>query len=162
MHASEHHGLLDFSGSQLRDSPEVCPPCLPLRFFAMIVHVYLPSGKSCSVELLPESSCRELKAKAQRRFGRFLRLTFRRQQLDPSTSLSTAGVRDGDAIDAVVQRVELAFTRGAFALSVEGTALAWGNPEHGGLPQIQFARIRQIQATEKAFAAILDDGSVEI
>ena len=86
------------------------------------VHVSLPSGRSCPVGL-KESRIRE-KVEAQRRFKRrFLRLAFRGQQLDAST-LSEAGLRDGDSVDAIVQFPRLASTARDFALhAVGGTAL---------------------------------------
>ena len=133
---------------------------------AMQVHVYLPSGKSCSVSLpSPDSSVRALKTEAQKQLNRrFLRLAFAGQQLDPSSTLHEAGVRDGDGIDAIVLPVKIASTERAFALFVTGgSALTWGYPGYGGdSSQVRekLARVQQIQATREAFAAILDDGSV--
>ena len=136
-----------------------------LSLCAMQVHVYLPSGKSCSIALVPELSVRELKAEAQQQFNRrFLRLVFEGQQLDPSNTLSEVGVRDGDSIDAIVQPLKLTSTYRAFALHVAGgKALTWGSPHFGSdSSQVseQLLRVRQIQATDEAFAAIVDDGSV--
>ncbi|CAJ1363519.1 unnamed protein product [Effrenium voratum] len=131
----------------------------------MEVYVYLPSGKSCSFVLPPETRIREVKAEAQRQFKcRFLRLAFAGQQLDLSSTLRDLGVQNGDHIDAVVQPVKLASNDSAFAFFVGGCmAFAWGNPDYGGDSspvQEQLVRAQQIQATGLAFAAILDDGSV--
>ena len=134
--------------------------------FAMQVHVYLPSGKSCSVSLpSPESSVHELKAAAQQEFKRrFLRLAFKAQQLELSSSLSEAGVENGDHIDAFVQPVKLASTNHDFALHFAGGAVvAWGQTAWAfsiSPVREQLVRVQQIQATWHAFAAILDDGSV--
>ncbi|CAJ1429565.1 unnamed protein product [Effrenium voratum] len=132
---------------------------------AMQVHVYLPSGKSCSVSLPPESSIRELKAAAQQQLKcRFLALAFRGQQLDVSSALGEVGVRDGEHIDAIMQSVRFASTASSFALYVPGgTALTWGNPGHGGDSsevREKLVRVQQIQGTSSAFAAIMENGSV--
>ena len=123
------------------------------------------SGKSCSVALLLESSVRELKMEAQLQLKRrFLTLLFKGRQLDASSSLSEAGVGDGDSIDAVVQPVKLAFTANSLAIYVPGgIALTWGDSETGGdssTVREQLVRVQQIQATEGAFAAVLDNGSI--
>ena len=100
----------------------------------MEVHVYLPSGKSCSIAFSPAWSVRDVKTEAQKQLKcRFLRLAFRGQQLDELNSLSEMGIRDGDSIDAIVQPVNLVSTRGAFAFFVtEGAALTWGSHRNGG------------------------------
>ena len=70
--------------------------------FAMQIDVCLPSGKSCSVSLPPDSSVRELRAKAQQQLKHSLRLVFRGQELHPLCTLNEVGVHDGDSIDAIV------------------------------------------------------------
>ena len=60
---------------------------------------------------------------------------------------------------------KLAATRYAFAVWCCGgdRVLTWGHSDFGGdssAVQDQLKRVRQVQATSKAFAAILEDGSV--
>lgn len=63
------------------------------RKLAMLaVHVSLPSGTSCSLELSPESRVREVKSEAQRQLRHFLRLTYRGQLLEPLCTLSEARI----------------------------------------------------------------------
>ena len=95
----------------------------------MKVDVYLPSGNCCSISLSPESTVSELTAKAQQHFDRRLKLTAKGLQLDVAATLSRAGLQDGDAVDAVVQPLQLAASAAAFALEVGGEVVAWG---HGG------------------------------
>ena len=113
----------------------------------------------------PETPVRELKAAAQQQFQRrFLKLTAKGRPLDLSATLSRAGLRDGDVVDAVVQPVKLAATKKAFALYVQGgEVLTWGYRDHGGCSrrvQSQLRNVHQIEASAAAFAAILDSGDV--
>ena len=134
--------------------------------FAMLsVDVCLPSGSSCSIELLPGSRVCDLKVEAQRQLRRgFLKLAFRGRQLDLSSTLSDLGVRSGDSIDALVQPVKIACTRKAFAAYVPGgSVVTWGDPAWGAdssMVREQLVRVQKIRANGHAFAAILDDGSV--
>ncbi|CAJ1457415.1 unnamed protein product [Effrenium voratum] len=128
------------------------------------VDVCLPSGSSGSIAVVPEMSVRDLKSAAQQLFRRrFLRLIFGGRPLELWDTLSEAGLRNGDRVDAVALPVRLASTGTSFALHVEGgAALAWGEPDHGGdSSQVrELARVQQIQAaSDGAFAAIRDDGS---
>ncbi|CAJ1436899.1 unnamed protein product [Effrenium voratum] len=130
----------------------------------MQVHVYLPSGKGCSLTVSPEWKVYEVKAEAQRQLKRCcLSLAFGGQQLDPSCTLSDSGLQDGDSIAAIAQPIKLASTRGAFALVVEGAVRTWGNPGKGGVSdrvEEKLVHVRHIQGSDKAFAAILESGSV--
>ena len=128
----------------------------------MQVEVHLASGKSCFVGLSHDSSVHELKAEAQRQLERcFLALIFIGQQLDPSHALTEVGEQDGDSISAVVQPIDLSSTREACALYVRGgSVVTWNDPDFGGDSQVQKQlRSVQIQATFRAFAAILGSGS---
>ena len=131
---------------------------------SMEVHVYLPSGKGCSVSLPSESRVRDVKLRAQQQLKRScLRLAFAGRRLDDASTLSEVGVRDGDHIDAVVQLVSLASTEKAFVLHSGGAVVTWGDPAAGGdssQVQAQLARVQQVQGNGSAFAAVLEDGSV--
>ncbi|CAJ1345137.1 unnamed protein product [Effrenium voratum] len=127
-----------------------------------------------------------LQAAAQRHFarGRLALVAQDGRRLEPAASLSEAletgpskrspnpslrlpdvkeGLRDGDAVTAIAQPVEVAATRSAFALCIRGgKAITWGHAENGGdssKVQEQLTQVRQIQATQSAFAAILSDGT---
>ena len=77
---------------------------------AMKVDVHLPSGDGWPIS--------ELKSTAQQHFQRRLKLTAKGQQLDLTATLSEAGLRDGEALCAVLQLGKLAATHGAFAWPV--------------------------------------------
>ena len=87
---------------------------------AMKVDVHLPSGVGCSISLSPKRPISELKATAQQHFQRHLKLTANGRQLDLKTTLSEAGLRDGDVVAAVVQLGKLASTGTAFAFHGNG------------------------------------------
>ena len=66
---------------------------------------------------------------------------------------------------AVAVEAKVAATERAFALFCSGgdRVVTWGNPHYGGdnsQVQDQLKRVQQVQATLRAFAAILADGSV--
>eukprot|EP00435_Cladocopium_sp_Y103_P014490 s1439_g3.t1 len=119
--------------------------------------------------LLPEhSKVGDLKLLAQKSFQRgFLKLiTVDGHVLtNPEESLQAAGVQEGDRLTAVAQRASLSATFEAFALWCCGgnRVVTWGHPDRGGdcsSVQDQLTNVQQIQATFRAFAAILADGSV--
>ncbi|CAJ1346331.1 unnamed protein product [Effrenium voratum] len=130
----------------------------------MKVGVYLPSGDGYSVDVSPETPVSELKAAAQRHFRRRLQLTAKGQQLDLTATLCEAGLRDGEAVAAVVQLGKLAASDAAFAWHGHGgEVVTWGNPEYGGdssQVQEQLRNVHCIQASMAAFAAILESGAV--
>ncbi|CAJ1363852.1 unnamed protein product, partial [Effrenium voratum] len=131
----------------------------------MIVEVCLPSGRACTVTLAPESRGSELKIAAQQHFQlSFLRLVVRGRQLDLGSTLSQAGLKDQDTVDAIVQRATLAATDRAFALYVAGgSVVTWGVAGSGGdsrAVQGQLTGVRHVQAASCAFAALCEDGTV--
>ena len=129
---------------------------------AMKVDVHLPGGDGCFIEISPETPISELKAAAQQHFQRRLKLTAKGRQLDLTATLSEAGLRDGDAVTAVVQLGHLAATENAFAWHGH-EVVTWGFPGFGGgssQVQEQLRNVQSIQATGSAFAAILESGSV--
>ena len=84
----------------------------------MQVEVHLLSGSGFSISLSPETPIRELKAAAQQHFQRgFLKLFAKGQPLDLTATLSQAGLRDGDVVDAVVQPVQAATTEHSLCTS---------------------------------------------
>ena len=112
----------------------------------------MPSGDGYSVELSPATLISELKAAAQRHFQRRLKLIAEGRQLDLTATLREVGLEDGDVVAAVVQLGQLAAT---------GKAFAWHG--HGGevvKVQEQLRSVQQIQATDTAFAAIVESGAV--
>ncbi|CAJ1414197.1 unnamed protein product [Effrenium voratum] len=132
---------------------------------AMKVEVALPSGRNASLSLAPEAQVSELRDLAEAALGRrFLQLAFRGEALELAKTLAQVGVGDGDTVDAIAQRVELATTGLACALYVKGTGVVtWGDPRYGADSrpvQEQLRRVQRIQASTQAFAAILDDDSV--
>ena len=85
--------------------------------------------------------------------------------MDLDKTLEEADIEDGECLTALVLQPQLAATEGAFALSCHGesTIVTWGNENQGGdssAVRDQLKGVQQIQATNKAFAAILEDGSV--
>ena len=128
--------------------------------------MHLPNGDGCSVEVSPATPISELKAAAQKHFQRPLKLIAKGQRLDLTATLSEAGLRAGDVVAAVVQLGKLAATHKAFALHGNGhgdDVATWGHPEQGGdcsPVQEQLRNVKHIQATDHAFAAILESGFV--
>eukprot|EP00435_Cladocopium_sp_Y103_P036301 s1310_g9.t1 len=85
--------------------------------------------------------------------------------LDPTETLQTAEVQGGDCLTTIVQEAKVAATCIAFALWCCGgdRTVTWGHPDDGGDSsevQDQLKGVQQINASSRAFAAILADGSV--
>ena len=95
-------------------------------------------------------------------FQRRLKLTAKGRQLDFRATLSEAGLRDGDVVDAIVQLGKLAGTWQAFAVHGRGgEVVSWG--KHVGdssQVQEQLRNVQHIQSNDHAFAAILESGAV--
>ena len=134
----------------------------------MRVTATLPSGRSVKL-LIPQSSkVGDLKTLAQESLNkRFLRLMTAEGLIltDLMEPLEAAGLRDGDELTVIVVQANLAATCQAFALWCSwGDGVAtWGSPPCGGdssAVQDQLKNVKQVQATSRAFAAILEDGSV--
>eukprot|EP00435_Cladocopium_sp_Y103_P040989 s671_g11.t1 len=131
------------------------------------VTVALPSGRSEKL-LIPQSSkVGELRLLAQKSFKLgFLRLAAADHSVvDPTKSLQAAGLEDGDHLTAIAVEANLAASGRAFALFCCGgdQVVTWGDPQNGGDSsevQDQLKGVQQVQATARAFAAILADGSV--
>ena len=132
------------------------------------IKVALPNGHAELLSLLPSSTVRGLRIKAQRVFGRkCLRLITAKNLVlvDPDKTLEEAEIEDGECLTALVLQPQLAATRRAFALWSHGDSeiVTWGATEYGGNSSAvgdQLKGVLQIQATCGAFAAILADGSV--
>ena len=155
---SNEHGLLE-------KMPR--PSYVPGVAQTLQVTVSLPSGRDASLSIPLASTVGDLKRMAQESLGKpFLRLlTSDGRKLNPSESLEAAGLQDGDQLTAVVGEAKLAATAYAFALWCSGgdRVLTWGHSGGGGdssAVQDQLKSVRQVQATGRAFAAILEDGSV--
>ena len=132
------------------------------------VNVVLPNGHAEVVTLLPSSKVQVVNTMAQRAFGKkYIRLITAKNRVlvDPETTLEEADIEDGECVTALVLQPQLAATRGAFALWYHGhsTIVTWGDPRCGGdsaAVRDQLKGVQQIQSTDGAFAAILEDGSI--
>ena len=133
------------------------------------LHVALPNGHAELLTLRPSSTLQDVKAKAQRVFGKqCLRLITAKNRVlvDLNQTLEEAEIGEGECLTALVLPTQLAATSHSFAtLQCPGdrAVITWGKKYHGGdssRVQDQLTGVHQIQATEKAFAAILEDGSV--
>eukprot|EP00434_Breviolum_minutum_P038912 symbB.v1.2.034528.t1/scaffold4473.1/size39787/1 len=105
---------------------------------------------------------------AQRAFGKkYLRLITAKNRVlvDPDKTLEEAEMEDGECLTALVLQPQLAATERAFALWCHGDSaiVTWGNADFGGnssAVQHQLKGVQHIQASFRAFAAILKNGSV--
>ena len=131
------------------------------------VTVALPSGRSEKFSVLQSSKVGDLRVLAQKAFQLgFLRLAAADHSVVDSTkSLQDAGLEDGDHLTAIAVEAKLAATEFAFALFCPGggKVVTWGDPNYGGDSsevQDRLKGVQQVQANDRAFAAILADGSV--
>eukprot|EP00434_Breviolum_minutum_P030272 symbB.v1.2.026777.t1/scaffold2704.1/size72676/2 len=144
------------------------------------VNVALPNGHAELLTLLPFSTIQDLRAKAQRAFGKkYLGLVTAKNRVldDPSKTLEEAEIEDGECLTALVLQPQLAATSTAFALWCHGdsTITTWGSANGGGdngsvvtwgdggdssAVGDQLRGVQKIQATWHAYAAILEDGTV--
>eukprot|EP00435_Cladocopium_sp_Y103_P062881 s551_g24.t1 len=130
------------------------------------VHVSFPSGSGETLSIPEHSKVGDLKLLAQKTFGKgFLKLVRGDGHVltDLKESLQAAGLRDGETLTAVVQKINIASTDLAFALWCCGGSkvVAWGKPQRGGDCSAVQDQLRNVQqATHGAFAAILANGSV--
>ncbi|CAJ1437842.1 unnamed protein product, partial [Effrenium voratum] len=105
---------------------------------AMKVDVHLPSGAGCSVTISRKRRISELKAAAQQKLQRRLKLIAEGRQLDLTATLSEAGLRDGDVVAAVMQLGKLSATNRTFAWHGHGgEVVTWGDPKCGDSSQVQ-------------------------
>ena len=132
------------------------------------ISVALPNGHAELLALLPSSTVRDVRTKAQRAFGKkYLRLITAKNRVlvDPDKTLEEAEIEDGECLTALVLQPHLAATDKAFALWCRGDSeiATWGDPFYGGDSRgvrDQLKGVQQIRAASRAFAAILADGSV--
>ena len=129
------------------------------------LEVSLSSGRREIVAVPQSGTVADLKIAAQQSLGQpFLRLAAP-GLLDPTDSLRLSGLQDGDSVTAIAQQPKIAANRGAFALWCVGghRVVTWGNPRFGGdssRVRDQLRNVQQICGAERAFAAILADGTV--
>ena len=118
--------------------------------------------------LLPSATVQDVRTKAEQAFGKkHLRLITAKNRVldDPDKTLQEAEIEDGECLTALVLQPQLAATGRAFALWCHGDSaiVTWDDADYGGdssAVQDQLRGVQQIQATERAIAAILADGSV--
>ena len=131
------------------------------------INVVLPNGHAELLTLLPSSTVQDIRTKAQA-FGKkhFKLITAKNKVLvDFEQTLEEAEIEDGECLTALVLQPQLAATNGAFAFWCHGDSaiVTWGDKYRGGDSsgvRDQLKGVQQIQATDWAFAAILEDGSV--
>ena len=132
------------------------------------IAVAFPSGRGERL-LIPESSnVGDLRTLAQETFGQgFVKLVTANGVIltDATESLQAAGLEDGDHVTALAVEPILAASGGAFALCIRGgdRVVTWGRPAEGGdssAVQGKLRGVQQIAATNQAFAAMLEDGSL--
>ena len=132
------------------------------------ISVVLPNGHAELLTLPPSSTVQDVRTKAQRAFGKkCLRLITAKNRVlvDFEQTLEEAEIEDGEWLTALVLQPQLAATESAFALWCHGDSaiVTWGDADFGGdssAVRDQLRSVQQIQATNSAFAAILEDGSV--
>ena len=132
------------------------------------INVALPNGHAELLTLPPSSTVQDLKTAAQQAIGKkHLRLITAKNQVlvDFEQTLEESEIEDGECLTALVLQPQLAATEGAFALWCHGDSaiVTWGGFSRGGESSAvkdQLRGVQQIQATDSAFAAILQDGSV--
>ena len=132
------------------------------------LNVALPNGHAEVLTLPPSSVVQDVRMKAQRAFGKkcLRQITAKNRVLvNFAQTLEEAEIEDGECLTALVLQPQLAATSSAFALWSHGssTIVTWGHAGYGGdssAVQDQLRGVKQIQATEDAFPAILEDGSV--
>ena len=137
--------------------------------FAMLhFTVTLPSGRSVNLSLPQSSKVGDLKTLTQESLGlerQLLQLVTADGQVltDHTKPLQDAGLQDGDLLMVIAGHAKLAATRKAFALFCKDQGVTWGDRKSGGdssAVQDQLRSVQQVQATSRAFAAILEDGFV--
>ena len=137
---------------------------------SILVDVHLLSGKRASVEVEADASLESLKQRAHRVLevprGRLLKSSG--EVLEGPQTINDAKLMTGDTLTLHVNQVRLNANRridrlSAFAaLLGDGSVVARGDDYNGGdtsAVQEQLRDVQQIQTSEKAFAAILGDGS---
>ena len=132
------------------------------------LNVALPSGHTELLTALRSSTVQDVRTNAQQAFGKkHLRLITAKSRVlvDPDETLEEAEIEDGECLTALALQPQLAATHRAFALWCHGDSavVTWGDADYGGdswAVPVELKGVRQIQATESAFAAILEDGSV--
>ena len=132
------------------------------------VNVALASGRSVNLSVPESCKVQDLKVLAQQSFGQgFVKLITAegRRLNDLTKTLDESGIQDGNHLMAIAQEAKLAATDQAFALWCCGgdRIVTWGAADCGGdssRVQDKLKNVQQLQATRRAFAAIVGNGSV--
>ena len=143
-----------------KDFKEVCPEirCPAQKMNAQIA---LLNGLTCELPLLPSSTVQDLRAAAHEAFRQnYLKFVTadKRVLVNPEETLEEAEIEDGECVTALVVKPQVATTEQAYASWSHGdTAIVtWGSAEFGDSSAVQNQLRRvQLQATQRAFAAIL-------
>ena len=129
------------------------------------LNLVLPSGRSESLAVDKLAKVADLKILAQNVFSKSnltLVTVEGRALTNPLRLLQDERLQDGDFLTILVQQVELAATRKAFASCGGGNGITtWGCGECGSDSHIHgLQNVQHIQCTHTACAALLADGSV--
>ena len=127
------------------------------------VEVRLLSGKTAAVKASLDEQVASLGLRAQTALGvgkgRLVASSGR--FLDASAVIKHSKLRDGDSVILHINQVQVKSSLGAFAAILgDGSVVTWGVPDYGGdcsAVQDQLKNVQTIQATDRAFAAILGD-----
>ena len=101
------------------------------------INVVLPNGHAELLELMPSAKVSDLRAKAQRAFGKkYLRLITAKNRVlvNFEQSLEEAEIEDGECLTALVLQPQVAATSRVFALWRHGDSaiIPWGHADFGG------------------------------
>ena len=118
------------------------------------INVALPNGHAELLTLLPSSTVRDVRTKAQRAFGqKYLRLITAKNRVlvDPDKTLEESEIEDEECLTALVLQPHLAAIYKAFALWGHGysAVVTWGSRYDGGdssAVRDQLKGVQQIQA----------------
>ena len=129
------------------------------------VEVVLLSGKRKKLYLDADTPLELVRKQSQDAFqfnGKLM--TSAGEALSGATTVTEAGLKDGDILTLTKQPVSVAASASAFAAVLsDGSVVTWGDPASGGDSghmQNRLVNVQQLRASETGFAAILADGSL--
>eukprot|EP00913_Durusdinium_trenchii_P014684 g13777.t1 len=123
-------------------------------------------GLSCELgPFPPDSAVAELRSGAEKALGRPVRLIGPDGLLEEHLSLQSAKLHDHDTVGAIADWPKMASTSRAFVLWCGGGVVTWGPARYGGdcskvQALLETTQIQHVQSSDRAFAAILADGTV--
>ena len=133
---------------------------------SIILEVNPLSGKSVFLQTESNATVDDFKRSAQSALstGKARHVTASAHVLDGARKISECGLHSGDSVALHVGHAQALSSRTACAAILgDGSAVAWGFAARGGdsrAVQHQLTNVQIIQASDGAFAALLNDGSV--